>query len=182
MNKFSIEYPENHIAGQLQNDFPKNDNFSVSIPLSRQQKHFDLLLFNGNNKKSLTFQVKSARTFIDEIPGYNYYSWLNNFSISNNYSDFYLIFISFPLFDTVTFRPKATFSTKILVFDNIEMQNLLSSIKLTKKGNPDKFFAMVFNYDDKRIFGDRGFNKNNRPEFSNNLYENKLPIINQAII
>jgi hypothetical protein len=65
MNKFSIEYPEFHIAGQLQKDFPRSENFSVSIPLSRQQKYYDLLLHSSNNRKSLTIQVKSSRTYIN---------------------------------------------------------------------------------------------------------------------
>ena len=62
MNQFSIDYPEYHIAGLLQKEFPKQSNYSMSIPLSRQQKYYDLLLHNGNNKRCLTIQVKSSRT------------------------------------------------------------------------------------------------------------------------
>jgi len=47
MNYFSIDYPEYHIAGLLQKDFKKQNNFSVNIPMSRQQKHYDLFLFNA---------------------------------------------------------------------------------------------------------------------------------------
>lgn len=110
MNKFSIEYPEYNIAGLLQDDFSKTNNFSVSIPLSRQQKYYDLLLHNANNKKCLAIQVKSSRTYIntnttDNPNDYNYYAWLNNFQ-ANTFSDFYFIFISYPLFDTTTFSPR----------------------------------------------------------------------------
>ncbi len=83
MNKFSIEHPEYQIAGQLQDDSPKTNNFSVSIPLSRQQKYYDLFLHNTNNKKCLAIQVKSSRTYVntdttDDLNDYNYYAWLNN--------------------------------------------------------------------------------------------------------
>ncbi len=185
MNQFSIDYPEYHIAGLLQKEFPKQSNFSMSIPLSRQQKYYDLLLHNGNNKKCLTFQVKSSRTYIfadaDTSVHYNYYAWLNNFKTANNFSDYYFIFISFPLFDTKTFRPKTAFGTKILVFDNNEMSTLLANINRTKKGHPDKFFSFGFNIGDNRIFGERGFPKSPRKEFTDNLYENKIAGIKRTI-
>ncbi|MCO5289638.1 MAG: hypothetical protein M9940_09485 [Bacteroidetes bacterium] len=185
MNQFSIDYPEYHIAGLLQKDFPKQDNYSVSIPLSRQQKHYDLLLLNGNKKKFLTIQVKSSRTYIntdaDTSVDFNYYAWLNSFKTVDNYSDYYFIFISFPIFDTKTFRPRTAFGTKILVFDSKEMSTLLTNIKRTKKGTPDKFFSFAFNIEENRIFGDRGFNKNPRIEFTDKLYENKLQTIKNSI-
>jgi hypothetical protein len=185
VNKFSIEYPEYHIAGLIQDDFPKANNFSVSIPLSRQQKYYDLLLHNANNKKCLAIQVKSSRTYVntdttDDLNDYNYYAWLNNFQV-NTYSDYYFIFISFPLFDTTTFRPKTALGTKILVFDTNEMTNLLANIRNTKSGNPDKFFGFGFNMNEDKIFGTRGFNINPRQEFTNNLYENKIDQIRQGL-
>jgi hypothetical protein len=186
MNHFSIDYPEYHIAGLLQKEFPKGDNFSINIPLSRQQKHYDLLLFNGENKKCLALQVKSSRTYVspeaDTLTHYNYYAWLNNFNIEKNYSDFYFIFISYPLFDEKTFRPKTAFGTKILVFDKAEMTDLLTNISKTKKGVPDRFFSFGFNFGDPRIFGERGFVRTPPTEFTAYLYENKIQAIRNAII
>jgi len=188
MNKFSIDYPEYHIAGHLQKDFPKTGNYSVSIPLSRQQKYYDLLLHNGNNKKCLTIQVKSSRTYVNTeiddttLTDYNYYAWLNNFQNTNPFTDFYFIFISYPLFDTTTFKPKTASGVKILVFDNIEMANLFANIKLTRSGNPDKFFGFGFNMDDNHIWGTRGFNQNPRQEFTSNVYQNKVPALRQALV
>ena len=188
MNKFSIDYPEYHIAGHLQTDFSKTSNYSISIPLSRQQKYYDLLLHNGNNRKCLALQVKSSRTYVNteinetNLTDYNYYAWLNNFQNTNQFTDFYFIFISYPLFDTMTFRPKAASGVKILVFDNNEMTNLLANIKLTRSGNSDKFFGFGFNMDDNRIWGTRGFNQNPRQEFTSNLYKNKVADLRQALV
>ncbi len=185
MNHFSIDYSEYHIAGLLQNDFKKLDNFSINIPMSRQQKHYDLLLFNGNNGKCLTIQVKSSRTYIfpsaDTESKFHYYAWLNSFNIDNNYSDFYFIFISFPSFDIKTFRPKTGFGTNVLVFDKDEMKFLLNNIKKTKKGTIDKFFSFCFNIGDTRVFGDRGFSVNPRKEFTSDLYQNKIASIKSKI-
>jgi len=94
MNQFSIEYPEYHIAKLLQKEFPKKNNYSVSIPLSRQQKYYDLLLYNTNNRKCLTIQVKSSRTYIKEKSPkhrFNYYAWLNNFKKTNPFTDYYFL-------------------------------------------------------------------------------------------
>lgn len=185
MNRFSIEYPEYHIAGLLQGDFPKSKNFSVSIPMSRQQKYYDLLLHNANNKKCLAIQVKSSRTYVktdktNSQIDYNYYAWLNNFKV-NSFSDFYFIFISYPLFDPVSFKPKTALGTKILVFETSEMTNLLANIKTTKSGNPDKFFGFGFNINDEKTFMTRGFSPNSQHEFTDNLYQYKLNQIRIAI-
>jgi hypothetical protein len=129
----------------------------------------------------LTIQVKSSRTYIfpnaDTTKNFHYYAWLNNFNVVGNYSDYYFIFISFPSFDTKTFRPKTGFGTNILVFDNYEMSTLLNNIKKTKSGTADKFFSFCFNIGDDKIFGERGFIKNPRAEFTKNLYENKISSI-----
>jgi hypothetical protein len=181
MNHFTIDYSEYYIAEQFQKDFPKSQNYSVSIPLSRQQKYYDLLLHNGNNKKSIAIQVKSSRTYINHVADFPYYGWLNNFSITNNHSDFYFIFLSYPIFDLKTFRPKTSFGVLLLVFGNEEMATLLANINKTKAGNADKFFAFVFDIEAKRIYGDRGFEKNPRREFTSNLYHNKLNQIKAAL-
>ncbi|MEZ4200803.1 MAG: hypothetical protein R3B69_04485 [Candidatus Paceibacterota bacterium] len=47
MSTFTIPFPEYDIADILQKQFPKKENFSVAIPLSRQQKFYDLLLVKG---------------------------------------------------------------------------------------------------------------------------------------
>lgn len=184
MNNFSIQYPEYHIAGILQKEFTKAKNFSVSIPLSRQQKYYDLLLHNANNKKCLAIQVKSSRTYVNtntsaDPNDYNYIVWLNNFQ-ANSFSDFYFIYIPYPLFDTQTFRPRAGQGLHILVFDTNEMQTLLANIKTTRSGKPDKFFYLGFNINENRIFGTRGFIKPGQ-EFTDNLYANKLDQIRLAI-
>ena len=43
---FSLPYPEFAIATILQKNFKKKDGFSIQIPLSRQQKGLDLLVYN----------------------------------------------------------------------------------------------------------------------------------------
>jgi len=173
MSTFSIQFPEYDIANILQKEFPKKDNFSVAIPLSRQQKFYDLLLINGKTKKLVTIQVKSSRTYLGSPKDdYQYYSWLNHFRIEDNYSDFYFIYMTFPLFDK-NFTPRAKWDRKILVFNQKEMSQLLSNIK-TQGGKQERFFSFGFNATDAEICGERGFSHFDKKNFSENLLGNKM--------
>lgn len=180
MSTFTIPFPEYDIANILQKEFSKKDNYSVAIPLSRQQKFYDLLLINGKSKKSVTIQVKSSRTW----PGtgkdvYQFYSWLNWFDIKDNYSDFYFVYMTFPVLDK-NFHPSAKWDKKIVVFNQMEMVKLLGNVK-TKAGKQERFFSFGFNTSDKRIVGARGFSHLDEQEFSKNLLENRLGEIKKML-
>lgn len=180
MSTFTIPFPEYDIANILQKEFPKKDNFSVAIPLSRQQKFYDLLLVNGETKKSVTIQVKSSRTYLGtEKHEYQYYSWLNYFDIKDNYSDFYFVYMTYPVFDK-NFRPGARWDRKILTFNQKEMIELLNNVK-TKAGKRERFFSFGFNASDDKIWGARGFAHLEKQEFSKNLLENKLNEIRKKL-
>ncbi len=174
MNKFSIEYPEYDIAGKLQFDFKKTDHYSVSVPLSRQQKYYDLLLYNASNKKSLSIQVKSSRVYINNNPtkanDYHYTAWLNTFD-ATTYCDYYFIYIPFPVFDSKTFAPKAH-ALHLLVFSAEEMIKIMDNRKLTRSGKQDKFLYFSFNMDSTDIYGTRGFEVHTN--FTENLYLKRL--------
>lgn len=180
MSSFTIPFPEYDIANILQAAFPKRDNFSVAIPLSRQQKFYDLLLINGASKKSVTIQVKSSRTYLgSEKSEFQYYCWLNYFDIKDNYSDFYFVYMTYPLFDK-EFRPRAKWDRKILVFNRKEMVKLLGNVR-TKAGKRERFFSFGFNVIDSRICGARGFGHLRRQEFSKDLLDRKLPELRRRL-
>lgn len=158
MSTFTIPFPEYDIADIMQKKFPKKENFSVSIPLSRQQKFYDLLLVNGKNKKVLTIQVKSSRTFLNDnkkirnkniFNKYEYNGWLHYFDIKDNYSDYYFFYMPYPIHDK-NFRPRARWDRKILVFNRKEMLHLLDNVK-TKLGKRGHFFWFLFNSFDNKI-------------------------------
>jgi len=182
MNKFSIEYPEYHIAEMLQHDFKKANHFSVSVPLSRQQKYYDLLLYNASNKKSLAIQVKSSRAYVNYNPKkpteYHYTAWLNTFT-ATKFCDYYFIYIPFPVFDLKTFAPKAKHALHLLVFSAEEMINIMENRKLTKSGKQDKFLYFSFNMDSSDIIGTRGFEIHKN--FTDNLYLKKLDELKMII-
>ena len=155
---FTLPFPEYDIANILQKSFPKKKDFSVSIPLSRQQKFYDLLLINGKNKKVLTIQVKSSRTFHHEnkktkkmnfFDKYEYDGWFLYFDIKNNYSDYYFFYMPYPIHDK-NFRPRARWGRKILIFNREEMIKILDKVK-TKSGERGHSFWFLFNSFDNKI-------------------------------
>lgn len=175
MSSFTIQFPEYDIANMLQREFAKKDNFSVAIPLSRQQKFYDLLLVNGKTKKSVTIQVKSSRTWPgSEKRTFQFLSWLNYFDVKDNYSDFYFIYMTYPVLDK-DLRPGAKWDRKILVFNQKEMVDILNNLK-TKAGKRERFFSFGFNVTDDAVVGVRGFAhfSKRKNEFSKNLLEHKL--------
>ncbi len=60
---FTLPYPEYVIASLLQKHLKKKQGYSVQIPLSRQQKGIDLLVYNQKTKKAVSIQVKSSRSW-----------------------------------------------------------------------------------------------------------------------
>ena len=173
MSTFTLPFPEYDIANILQKEFSKKDNFSVAIPTSRQQKFYDLLLVKGGSKRAVTIQVKSSRTYLsDKENEHQFFSWLNHFDIKDNYSDFYFIYMTFPLFDE-HFKPKAKWERKILVFNQKEMVEILDNVK-TKGGKQDRFFSFGFDASGEVISGARGISHMPKRNFAKDLLENKL--------
>lgn len=184
MSTFTIPYPEYDIAEQLSKLFPKKDTYSVSIPMSRTQKFYDLIVVNGKAKKFITIQVKSSRTYShDREEGYDYYSWLNLFDIKDNYSDFYFIYMTYPASDEKG-RPRGTkWLSKILVFDNSEMKDILENV-LTKKDTQDRFFGFGFNSLDDKVGSGRGLlnsKKYAKYDFSKHLLENRIDELKKSL-
>jgi len=68
-----------------------------------------------------------------------------------------------------------------LIFDRDEMEKILQSVKTKKKGTTENFFGFGFNIGEDKIYGTRGFLDPPYPDFTNNLYENKICEIKQKI-
>jgi len=178
---FTIPFPEYDIADRLQKEFLKKHNFSIAIPFSCQQKYYDLLLFNGDTRKSVTIQVKSSRTYVKHLEKseYNYDSLLGHFDITDNYSDFYFVYMIYPELDD-DFHPRATWERKILVFNKPEMEELLGNVQ-TKSGKQERFFSFGFNRTGDEIYGVRGFKHRDNREYTANLLDKKIAEVRSAL-
>lgn len=176
MSTFTLPYAEYDIANLLQNTFKKKDGFSVSIPLSRQQKGFDLLLVNEKNKKLITIQVKSSRVYLGDEDEFEFYSWFHTFDIKDNVSDFYFLYMPYQFPNTTK-----GWKRKIVVFNAKEMKYILENVK-TKKGASDKFFSLGFNDEGGVIGGARGFALFKKKDYSGNLFEKMVGEVGKALL
>lgn len=96
---FTLPYSEYEVANELSKHFKKIKGYSILLPLSRQQKGFDLVLYNSKTKKSLRIQIKSSRTYPGNEPKrktkkekFKYYTWFNKFYVKKGISDYYVLF------------------------------------------------------------------------------------------
>lgn len=183
---FTLPYSEFEVINNFQNIFKRNDGYSIFVPVSRQEKAIDFLMINSKTKTTSRFQVKSSRTYIDEVktkkngtqvfPRYRYHLWLNNFigKYSEGLADFYIIFGLYPVYDTRKSIMSDFWKSVTLCFSDEEMGELLKQIKTKKEQKQDYFFGFSFNETNK-IFGTRGFLS--EIDFTDHLLENKIESI-----
>lgn len=156
---FTLNYPEYAVAECLSNLLPKKEGYSLNVPLNRQQKGFDLLLYSSNSRKSAAIQVKGSRSYKNEPPkretkkrSFNNGLWFNNFEFQDCASDFYILFGLFPeLIDG-----KTCWSSKILMFQEQEMKDFLKNLSHTKSGKPAHSFYLGFDNNSEDIYITRG--------------------------
>jgi hypothetical protein len=185
---FTLPYPEYSIASLFQKHFTKADNFSVMIPLSRQQKGIDLLLYNLKNGKSASVQVKSSRTWEGEEPKRNkerkifdHYSWTWNFDdkYKPGLADYYAIFILYPkksFSGKIINKAKKVgkwWEHKVLIFNDKEMGEFLTMAR--SKGHT---FSFAFDEDNKDLYYVNG---EFQESFNNNLFKNKISEIKKYL-
>jgi len=153
------------------------------IPASRQQKGFDLVLFNRNTKKSISIQVKGSRTYIPRPPKrdttkrYKNYSWFNVFTIDKGLSDYYVLFGLYVKIaedssvNSTRIKNKNWYDFVILIFTEDEMIDFLKNLVQKKSDKQDKMFG--FGFDNiKKIMLTRG--AKNHEDFSSYLIQNKV--------
>lgn len=128
------------------------DGFSVQIPLSRQQKGFDLLIYHRASKKSAAIQVRASRSYFEKPPirsttvRHNYTFWFKRFKEAHGQADFYILFGLYPKSDIVSAPlhrkriPKAWWHHRMLLFSDEEMHKLIKPIP------ENGFFSFSFDH------------------------------------
>ena len=96
---FVLPYPEFAVANEIQLHLRPKYGYSVLIPLSRQQKGFDLVIYNKKSNRLTTIQVKNSRVWTKKPPKregkkqrFQIYSWFNKFKYEKNLADYYILF------------------------------------------------------------------------------------------
>ncbi|BAL23683.1 hypothetical protein [Azoarcus sp. KH32C] len=198
---FTLNYPELAAAECLQKHFPKKDGYSVLIPLSGQQKGYDLALLKGNTdgkgeeqadqglsplgSKVATFQVKSSRAYpgtpgkakLTNLEKFAHYLWLNTFAVPKE-ADFFLVHGLYAPNPLSSKAKASTWRTVMLLFTNPEMQSLMGGL-VSRNGGKETHFGFGFN-DEKAIFLTRGHALAEHPDVSPHLFANHHQVIEAA--
>lgn len=155
---FTLPYPEYAIIDEIKKYF--KEGYSVLIPSSRQQKGYDLAIYNQKSKKCITIQVKSSRTYPGSAPKrktkrerFKYSTWFNGFEPRRGYADYYILF---GLYTKELKNKKLDKSRKIrkwysnilLLFDEKEMIDFLKKLRTRKRKRESKF-GFGFNFPEK---------------------------------
>jgi len=188
---FTLPYPEYVVATQLQKLLKKKEGYSVQIPLSRQQKGIDLLVYSSQSRKAASIQVKSSRAYTGKVPKrksrkerFDNALWFRNFNYEKGIADFYMLFGLYRKSNIINKRLEKSKKTrkwwdyKILIFSDKEMGKFLERI-LTKQGEKESFFSFGFNDWSDEIFAARGF-KRPKP-CKKYLIENRIGSIRKCL-
>jgi hypothetical protein len=182
---FTLAYPEYAVAIEFSKYFKKSEGYSLLVPLSRQQKGFDLILFNQESRKAATIQVKGSRTYPGEAPKtktkrdiYRYNTWFNTFPIQENYADYYVLFGLYWLMDK-TMSISKCYSHVLLILNRNEMSDFLNKL-VTRKGKPESKFGFGFNRPED-IFLTRGSKENEPRSLSKFLFSGRVEEIRKEL-
>jgi len=144
---FRLSYSEHEVAGRLQSLLrePK-DRFSVTLPLSRQNKGWDLLVHSSETGRAARIQVKASRWYLEPKPeerGFSHVFWFNNFRTKLSGADFFVLFSVFPALDhkAWTGRDYAKhWEQRTMILSQDEVGTLLPP-------EGEKFFYLAFDAD-----------------------------------
>ena len=181
---FALPYSEYAVVDRFAKQLSKKQGFSIYVPVSRQEKGVDFLVHNSKKQRSLRFQVKSSRSYVNNdkkslSKGHLRYTlWFNNFRkrYMTGEADYYILFGLYPDFtvDNKIAAKKSFWSPLILCFRDEEMKALLDSVLTKKERKPDRFFYIAFDSPD-QVYGTRGFPS--RLDLTGNLLERQIPNI-----
>lgn len=185
---FTLQWPEFLLAQELQQHFPKSQNYSVLVPASRQEKGVDLALVRkrARGPSSIALiQVKASRTYSPESPKrgtsrrFRYFTWFNRFDPSPQADFFLLMGLYAP--DTGRTRPvtERWYRHCSLLLTYAEMRNLMRSCK-TKGGQPDRMFGFGFD-DESAVFQTRGDRHRRGRDFSEYVLKERVRMLREFL-
>lgn len=149
---FTIPYPEFAVAEELSlRYFKKRKGYCIAIPLSRQQKGFDLLVQWKRTKCMASLQVKASAIHLPKGKSkdkFQYCFWFKNFEYHPGASDFYILFGLCPICPNKDYmrrrKPIRWWKSVMLLFSDDDMKDFLQNLK-NKSGKKEHSFSIHFN-------------------------------------
>lgn len=179
---FTLNYPELLVAEALQKLFKPASNYSVLIPLSAQQKGYDLALMRRTDQgsKVATFQVKSSRTYLGtsgvaprtKMRNFAHYMWLKRFAVPPE-ADFFILIGQYASNPTSQKNTANLWQSHFLLFTHAEMATFMSSVRQKKQDKPDGHFGFGFDTPDE-AFWTRGHSESQHPDYSTYILTKRI--------
>lgn len=186
---FTVNYPELLIANHLQKLFPKAEDYSVLIPLSSQQKGYDIALMRHKKigSRVVTIQVKSSRTYEGaagiaprtKLRTFSHYMWLNRFNVPPE-ADFFILLGLYAPNPTSLKNSVNVWHPHILLFTQEEMKSLIAGIRQRTTDKEDKYFGFGFDKPNE-AFLTRGHAKSEHPDYSGHLLARRHHLIRDGL-
>ena len=184
---FTLQWPEFVIAHRLQQRLPKQEGYSLLVPLSRQEKGVDLAVLKklGGAHRTITIQIKASRTYPHPPPKrestqrFLHYTWFRRFDVPAD-ADFILLLGMYAPDQGRTKNVTAKwYRDCTLLFTREEMQEFMVSC-LTVGGKPDQMFGFGFD-EPTSVFLTRGDQKRSLRDYSRYLLDSRMTMIRDAL-
>lgn len=185
---FTLQWPEFLLANRLQKLLPKSQGYSVLIPVSRQEKGFDIAVIrnrpNGTSRVA-TIQIKASRAYAQKPPKrtsikrHRFETWFTRFKVPKE-ADYFLLF--------GLFAPEAGRTKKVgthwyrdctLLFTQEEMKKFMAKC-LTRGGKPDRMFGFGFD-DERKVVQTRGDKDRRFKDFTRFLLSKRISLLKTAL-
>lgn len=185
---FTLQWPEFLLANQLQKLLPKSQGYSVLVPLSRQEKGFDLAIIKkhpGGKSRVATIQIKASRAYVQAAPKkeltrrHRFHTWFNRFKVAQE-AEFFLLF---GLYAPEAGRTKRAglkwYKDCTLLFTQEEMKQFMSSCR-TRAGRPDRMFGFGFD-DERKVVQTRGDKDRQFKDYTTFLLSKRISLLKKVL-
>jgi hypothetical protein len=168
---------------------PRQETWVLNIHTCKSSREgVDFLVHNSPHNRSLRFQVKSSRSYVNDDQrsldkgNLKYTFWFSNFckSYSPGQAEYYILFGLYPNYsvDTQIGSRTQIWRPLILCIPDVKMGQLLDAVMTKKEKKPDRFFYVGFDSPD-QVYGTRGFST--RQDFTEYLLDRQVLNIVKAL-
>lgn len=176
-NFWSLNVDEALVANWLKNNLKKN--YEVFFPINAQLEYIDLIVYNKQNKKTTTIQVKSSQSYIAKDKDGDYWVSGHRFEsnkIKSKKVDFFIFTCFYPKTPKKN-QPDRGIMEHYVVFKTRELEKYIETykkIKITKTGKIGFSFYVYPPNDKGKLYEDWEL----KEEYTRNDYKKLDPISN----
>lgn len=178
-NFWSLNVDEALVANWLKQDNTLGTDYEIFFPINAQLEYVDLIVFNKNNQKIVTIQVKSSQSYLVKDKEGDYWASGHRFEskkIDPKKVDFFIFTCYYPKTSEKEQKSRDV-TSHFVVFTTNELQRYVEkhkSVKMVKTGKIGFSFYVYPPNDKGELYEDWEL----KEEYSRNDYEKLKPLSN----